>query len=243
MQYLLRIKIIQLVLPLLLLSAAGSAQLREQINLPDHDDKNFHFGIYLAANRAHFNFTHHPTFMNQDSIAVIEGLNSTGINLGWLVNLRLSNHLDLKTYPLNLVFTEKVLQYRLRYPNKPEGEDTIMQKKIQGITLTLPFHIKFSSDRINNFKVFMMAGGKIDYDLAANAGDKKAENLIKIKPFDYGVEAGLGFHFYFQYFVLTPELKISYGLNNLHARDANLKYSNTIDRINSRTVTFSLTVE
>ena len=103
--------------------------------------------------------------------------------------------------------------------------------------------LKFSSDRINNFKVYMIGGGKIEYDLASNAGARKAEEQIKLKKFDYGAEVGLGFHFYFPMFVLTPEVKMGWGLGNLHARDKNLKFSSTIDKINSRSIFFSLTVE
>ncbi|MFN0081487.1 MAG: PorT family protein, partial [Ferruginibacter sp.] len=60
---------------------------------------------------------------------------------------------------------------------------------------------------------------------------------------DYAAEAGIGFHIYFPVFVLTPELKISYGLKNVLARNDVLKYANTIEKINSRSLTFSLTVE
>ena len=243
MQYLLRNKIIHIIIPVLLLPTIAFTQFRESLNLEDHDDKRFHFGIYLAVNKAHFSFTHHPIFLQQDSVLVIESISNTGINLAWLVNIRLGEHFDIKTYPLNLVFTEKSFQYHLKYPDKPAGEDTITLKKIQGITLALPLHLKFTSDRINNFKVYMMGGGKIEYDLAANAGAKKAEDLIKLKALDYGIEAGMGFHFYFPYFVLTPEVKLGWGLSNLHARDENLKFSNVIDKINSRTLTISLTVE
>jgi len=221
----------------------GKAQLRDKINMEDHDTKWMHFGINLGMNRSHFNFTHHPSFRQQDSVMVIESINSTGINLAWLVNLRLGNHLSLRGYPLDLTFSEKAFEYRLTYPDKPAGEDTITVKKVSSISLTLPIQLKFSSDRINNFKVYMMAGGKIEYDLASNAGARKAENLIKLNRFDYGIEAGLGFHFYFQYFVLSPEVKMGWGLGNLHSRDENLKFSNTIDKINSRIISFSLTVE
>ena len=243
MQHLLRNKIIYIIIPVLLLPAIAFTQLRTSLNLEDHDEKSFHFGIFLGVNRAHFSFTHHPVFLQQDSVMVIESISNSGINLAWLVNLRLGQHFDLKTYPLSLVFTEKSFQYQLKYPNRPAGEDSVTLKKVQGITLALPVHLKFTSDRINNFKVYMMAGGRIEYDMAANAGAKKAEELIKLKPFDYGVDAGIGFHFYFPYFVLTPELKIGWGFSNLHSRDDKLKFSNTIDKINSRTVTFSLTVE
>ncbi len=244
MQHLLRRKITILAIIFFTAPLAGFAQLRERINLPDHDEKKIHFGINLGFNRSHFSFTHHvPTFLQQDSIMVIESINSTGINLAWLVNLNLSDHFSIRTFPVNLTFTEKAFEYHLPTPDSPEGESFVTQKKVQSITLTLPIQLKFQSDRIENFRVYMMAGVKGEYDLASNAGARKAENLIKLRRFDYGAEAGVGFHFYFPMFVLTPEIKMGWGFGNLHSRDANLKFSNTIDKINSRIISFSLTVE
>lgn len=243
MQHLLRNKIIYIVTGALLLPALCFSQLREGLNKPDHDEKPFHFGINLGINRSHFSFGHHPIFLTRDSVMVVESVNSTGLNLAWMVNKRISDHFDLRTYPLNLTFTEKAFEYVLKYPDRIGGEDSLTTKKVQSISLALPIQLKFSSDRIGNFKVYMMGGVKAEYDMAANAGAKKAENLIKLNRFDYGIEAGIGFHFYYPYFVLTPELKMGWGLSSLHSRDANLKFSNVIDKVNSRTITFSLTVE
>ena len=243
MQHLLRFKIRYTILGLLLSPLLSMAQLRDGINQQDHDDKPYHFGINLGMNRSHFSFTHHPIFMQRDSVMVVESINSTGLNLAWLVDKRLSEHFNIRTFPLDLTFTEKAFEYNLKYPDRPGGEDSVTIKKVQSISLTLPIQIKFSSDRIGNFKVYMLGGVKAEYDMAANAGARKAENLIKLNRLDYGVEAGLGFHFYYPYFVLTPELKVGWGLGNLHSRDKDLKFSNVIDKINSRTITFSLTVE
>jgi hypothetical protein len=243
MQHLLRFKIRYCITSLLLFPLWCSAQQRDNINLPDHDNKPYHFGINVGINRSHFSFTHHPLFLQQDSVSGVESINSSGLNLAWLVDKRLGEHFNIRTYPLNLTFTEKSFEYSLKYPDVPLGESAKTIKKIQSISLALPIQLKFSSDRIGNFKVYMLGGVKAEYDLAANAGARQAENLIKLKRFDYGAEAGLGFHFYYPYFVLTPELKMGWGLGNLHSRDANLKFSNVIDKINSRTITFSLTVE
>ena len=239
MQYLLRRKIIYTFLIILLCPLFAFTQLHE-LNQPDHGESPFHFGITVGVNRANYNFTRHPRFLQYDSVLVIESLNSTGINLAWLVNFRLGDHFDVRTYPLDLIFTEKAFQYNLKYPFRPAHEDSVTIKKVQGITLALPVQIKFTSDRIENLRVYMMAGAKIEYDMAAG---KKTESIIQLHKFDYGLEAGIGFHFYFPVFVLTPELKMGWGLANLHARDADVKYSNVIDKINSRTITFSLTVE
>lgn len=247
MHYLLRSKIIRVLLLAFIIPSFSFAQIGGdfELNLPDHDEKSFHFGINVGVNRSHYNFSFNPLFISNanDSIQTVESINSTGINLAWLVNMRLGEHLDLRTYPLDLVFTEKAFEYKLSKPDPFLDETPTTIKKIQGITLALPLQLKFSSDRINNFKVYMMAGGRIEYDFAASAGDKKAERLIKLTKVDYGIDAGIGFHFYFPVFVLTPELKLGWGLKNVHARDANLKYSNVIDQINARTITLSLTVE
>ncbi len=214
------------------------AQLRDVINQEGHDDKLYHFGIDLGYNKSHFSFTHHPRFLQYDSIMDVESINSTGINLAWLVNLRMSDHFDLRVHPLDLTFSEKAFLYTENY-----SEDSLIEKKVQSITLSFPVHIKFSSDRIKNFKVYTIAGGKFDYDLASNAGARKAEDLIKLRRSDISAELGLGFHIYFPYFVLSPEIKLSSGLVNLHSRDPDLRYSNVIDKINSKMITFSLTAE
>jgi hypothetical protein len=236
MHHLLRGKIIILI-AFLFCSTASFAQLNN-LNQENHDDKPYHFGINLGMNKSHFSFTHDPRFLQYDSIMGVESINSTGINLAWLVNFRLSDHFDLRLHPLDLTFSEKAFLYRENY-----SADTNVTKKIQSITLSFPIHIKFSSDRIGNFKVYTIAGAKFDYDLASNAKAQNAADLIKLKRTDFSVEVGLGFHIYFPYFVLSPEIKLSNGLVNLHSRDADLRYSNVIDKINSKMITFSLTVE
>ena len=238
MHHLLQRKIILLVLSIVFCYTGSMAQLRDAINQEGHDDKPYHFGINLGYNKSHFSFTHHPRFLQYDSIMDVESINSTGINLAWLVNVRMGNHFDLRLHPLDLTFSEKAFLYQENHT-----DDSLIEKKVQSITLSFPVQIKFSSDRIGNFKVYTIAGGKFDYDLASNAGARKAENLVKLKRSDLSAELGLGFNIYFPYFVLSPEVKLSSGLVNLHARDPDLRYSNVIDKINSKMITFSLTVE
>jgi hypothetical protein len=243
MQYLLRRKINWSLIILFIVPLIGKAQLRSELNMTDHDESGYHFGINVGMNQSHFNFTHHPQFLSQDSVTVIESVNSAGINLAWLVNLRISDHFDLRTYPLNLTFSEKAFEYSINYPDVPAGETPLMLKKVQSITVGFPFMIKFSSDRIKNMKVYTLTGGRFDYDLASNANKRNAEQLIKLRPYDYSVEAGLGFHIYFPYFVLSPELRVNWGLSNLHSRNSSLRYSSNIDKINSRMISFSISVE
>ena len=83
----------------------------------------------------------------------------------------------------------------------------------------------------------------MDIDLASNAQARKADDLVKIQKYDLGIEAGIGFNLYFPSFILSPEIKISNGLNNIHSRDKNLKYSSVFDKMQSRMIMFSIHLE
>lgn len=215
-----------------------TSTLMAQLNQEGHDDKPYHFGINLGYNRSHFMIEHHPQFLQSDSILSVNSVNNPGLNLAFLVNLRMSNHFDLRVHPLDLTFTEKEFLYTQKY-----DPDTSVSKKVSSVMLSFPVNIAFTSDRINNLKVYTFIGGRVDYDMASNDKKIEAEDLVKLKKTNFSVELGLGFHIYFPFFVLSPEIKISDGLVNVHSRDPNLKYSNVMDKIYSRMVTFSLTVE
>lgn len=236
---------------MLIIPFTGFSQLRYTPNQEDHDDKPIRFGINFGYNQSHFNFSHSKEFLTQlsspedlDSVLDIESTNSVGLNLAWLVNFNLSPHFNIRTFPIDLTFSERIFEYTLT-TNRAEGESTpIIDKRIQSIVLSLPVDLEFCSDRIDNFKVYTIAGMRADYDLTSNSsGDINSGATVSLKKFDCSLEGGVGFHLYFPYFVLTPELKLDWGLTNLQQLNPDTKYSNTIDRINSRMITFSLTVE
>ena len=89
----------------------------------------------------------------------------------------------------------------------------------------------------------LLAGGKFDIDLASNAKARQAEDMIRITRYDYGIEAGMGFNFYFPSFILSPEIKFSNGLNDLHDRNDALKYSRVLEGIQSRMIMFTIHLE
>ncbi|PSL50018.1 putative protein-translocating porin PorT [Chitinophaga niastensis] len=207
------------------------------MNMLEHDAKPYYFGITLAANQSNFKLTHSTAFLASDSITIAEPLKSMGFNLGLLANARLSEHFDLRFNP-QLIFASKNLYYRETYP-KPQDTD----KKIESILLSFPLQIKFKSDRIGNMRVYTIAGLKYDYDLASNARARKADDLVKIKKSDYGYEVGAGFEFYFESFIFSPEFKISNGFGNVHIKDPNLRFSNVVEKLQSRMVVFSIHLE
>jgi hypothetical protein len=215
-------------------------QAQKEMYLEEHDAKPYYFGITLAGSSNRFNTSLHPYFLNQDSIMVAEPLNSGGFALGLLATARLNHRFEARFNPM-LMFTDRSLYYKLRYKDRDLGEE--VTKTVESVMVSFPVHFKFHSDRIGNFRVYMLGGGKFDFDLASNAKARMAEDMVKIWKIDYGVEAGFGFNFYFKSFIFSPEIKLGHGLRNVHARDANLKYSNVLDRLQSRQVIFSIHLE
>jgi hypothetical protein len=224
---------------LLMLSQVATAQPKD-INLFDHDAKPYYFGITLGVNLARFQTELHSRFLQDDSVFVAEPINSGGFTLGLSATGRLSNRFEVRFNP-QLMFIERNIFYKLKYPDL-DGETDVTQK-VESVIMTFPFQLKFNSDRIGNFRVYMMTGVKADIDMASNARAKRAEDLVKIDKYDYGVELGLGFNFFFQSFIFSPEIKISNGLRNIHSRDENLKFSSVFDRIQSRMIVFSIHLE
>ncbi len=225
-----------------MLVAAMSALGQKEPNLPNHDDKRFYIGIGVMYNSSRFQLSHHPNFLQNDSVLSVNPLSSGGIGLAGMNNFVLSPRFSLRA-SLTFMLSSKNLEYHLKYPDAADEETSTMIKRVETIACGIPVHLKFRSDRIDNFRFYVFGGGKFEFDIASNAKAKKADDLIKLQPYTFGIEAGLGFSFYFPVFILSPEIKISNGLNNLHSRDANMKFSNAIDKLNSRMVVFSLIFE
>lgn len=228
---------------LLMQSGEAMAQVfnRYEMNQYDHDSKPYYFGITVGVNLARFQTDLHPRFLQDDSIYVAEPNNSGGLTLGLSATARLSNRFQLRFNP-QLMFIERNIYFKLKNPTDIDHKFELTQK-VESVIMAFPLNIKFQSDRIGNFRVYMMAGVTGNIDMASNARAKKADNYIKIAKYDWGPELGIGCNFFFESFILSPEIKISNGMRNIHARDPKLIYSSVFDKIQSRMIIFSLHIE
>lgn len=222
-------------------SQISFAQFRDQLNLPDNDNKLYHLGIALIYNNSRFHVTAHPQFIGSDTVLSVNPENTGGFGLAGMHTFRLNDRFEFRVVFPELMFSYKNLTYSLKYPNG--DEKAVATKQVESVMLGFPLQLKFRSDRINNFRVYMIGGCNFQYDLASNATARKADDLVKLSSYNFSVEVGVGFQFFFPVFILSPEIKFSNGIMNIHSRDANLKYSNVIDKLNSRMVVFSLIFE
>ena len=71
-------------------------------------------------------------------------------------------------------------------------------------------------------------------DMASQSKIKTGDNevVVKLNRIDYAYELGVGFDLYMQYFKFSPELKVSFGMNNLLVKDETI-YTQSINKLNS----------
>jgi hypothetical protein len=224
----------------LIFSLQTQAQFRDNINLPDHDQKFYHLGIALIYNNSHFQVTPHPNLLQSDSVLSVNPENTGGFGLAGLHTFNVSPHVEFRIIFPELMFSYKNLTYSTTFPS---GQKTTATKQVESILLGFPLQVKFLSDRMQNFRFYVLGGVNYQYDLASNATARKADDLVKLNSGNWSLETGLGFQFFFPVFILSPEIKISDGIINIHHRDPNLIYSNTIDKLKSRMIVFSLIFE
>jgi Outer membrane protein beta-barrel domain len=214
-----------------------AASIRAEGNLIYADYKPFHFGFSLGLNAFDFGVTPSMQPINGKTYQVSVASLKPGFSVGIIGDLRLNDFFNLRFTPI-LHFGERNLSY------KAIGEDLVYENNISSIAMCLPLFLKYSAERLDNARPYLVLGGGAYYDL----GRDKA-NPILLKPLDFYTEFGVGCDIYFTFFKLSPELKLGLGLKDmltpLNPKDAGLiseddkKFTMALSKLTSRL--FSLT--
>lgn len=205
------------------------------LNMEDHDDKLYYFGLSFGANMSSFKIRPSDAFTLNDSIKSVQPGWGPGFHIGIMGSLRLNKFIDLRLIPM-ITFAEKNLTVTTR-------SNIIEQKRMESIYTQIPLQLKFKSDRLQNFRFYGLLGGRFDYDLASNVRSRKSDELLRVKALDISTEVGFGLEFYYPNFIIAPEIKISQGLLNEHFHDNTIYLSNMVDRMNTRMITFSIQIQ
>ena len=209
-------------------------------NTPKYDKKPYHFGFMLGINQMDFMLKTIPSYKPFDSLMVLQSIPQKGFDIGIVSNLRIADNIDLRFIPA-LSFGERVLEYTIK---EKDTNIVIYNKKIESTFIDLPLTIKYKSNRINNFRVYVVGGMKYSFDLASQF-KKKAdteEYIVKLKKSDYQYLAGVGFDYYLPLFKFSMEYKIAFGISDLLKRENSI-FTDPITRLNSKISLVSITFE
>lgn len=239
MHHLLRKQVILLLFIIACCSQSLFAQ--KEIYRRNHDDLVYYFGLTLGYNYSFLHIDKSPKFLSNDTIMSVDPGSSGGIAMGLMATARLTDHWQVRANPQLIIGGSKYIAYTLS--KSKAGEPLFQNQTLPSTIVSFPFQLKFNSDRIGNFRTYLLGGIKFDTDLSSNSTARNSEELVKLKKSDFGFEFGMGFNFYLPFVTISPEIKISNGLSNIHQLDPTLKYSNVLDKIQSRMVVFSIHFE
>lgn len=229
------------------------------------DDTDLHFGFTFQYISSEFKILKKADWRTVDvggyelpsdvpaNLSSISSKPTPGFGIGFVVNQKLNNYFDLRLTPV-LVFDNRTLNYRFENdPNvsttRPDVIARDVERKVQSTLVEFPLSLKLKSDRRNNFRAYMMGGVKYTKDISSQ---KKTNNDLQTDPMEkflnnrrsfFSYEAGLGMDFYFEYFKMSPEIKLSYSMNSVLRNEKPHVYSEPLDKLMLRHVTFSLFFE
>ena len=226
------------------------------------DDEPLHFGFTFQYIGSEYkiqkglnwrdNITEPPDIQSTQPIterlkSISSSLNP-GFGIGLLANLYVTRHVDLRFTP-TLVFADRVIDYEFESGNSYDQEtvvspEGITRRAVSSTMVDFPLLVKLKSERKGNFRAYLIGGLKYGFDIGAK---KKADEayFIRLLNNQQGIlsyEAGLGFDLYFEFFKLSPEIKIANSVNSV-LRRGNDPYSTPLDKLFLRNFIFSLYFE
>ncbi len=214
-------------LVLLCALATAHAQQRRVQNKPFIDERRFHYGFFIGLHDQGMRLDNNG-YIDPDTgdqwVASTDRQNF-GFSVGVLGEWKMSKHIGLRVVP-SLHFGSKHLAFRNLRTGKEESQD------MKSCYIGVPVDFKFSAQRFNNFRPYVIAGVQPMYDLVTNKQTK-----LRAKPFNFMLEAGLGCDLYMPFFKFIPELKFCFGLGNALNKNRSdltdptqLIYTQSIDR-------------
>jgi len=208
----------------------AEAQEKKVQNIPKYDKQRIHFGFALGFTSPDFKLVPQQDFRTMDSVYNVESEAQLGFLLGIVSNVRVGDYFDVRFVPM-LTFAQRNLLYTMQGGNS-NAPATI--KKVESTFLEFPVMLKYKSARVNNYRAYVLAGGKYSIDLVSQAKvTENSKELVRLQPYDYGYEIGFGFDFYLMYFKFALEIKMYKGVNNLLIKD-DLIYSRALESLHSK---------
>jgi hypothetical protein len=237
-----------------LLLLCSNSLLRAQGSVPawggGADQQDLSFGFTFSYVTSNFKILKQPNWrapffdkLNNryvtDSLNSIKSNSLPGFAIGFLTRYSLSDHLEVRINPA-FVFADRSISYTYATPSQD------LTKQIQTTTVDLPLSLKLKSDRVGNFRAYILGGVKYSEAIGKGNTDNQTndplQKLVKNSKGFGSYEAGLGCDIYFEFFKLSPQIKLSNSFGNVLVQE-NQPFSSPISKLYLHTVMFSLIFE
>ena len=223
--------------------SSAFAQREKPKNLENYDKKMLHFGFSLGINTGNSIIKYKKDAFKNDSLMSILPARQPGFGLGIVTDFQFADNFNLRFIP-SLSFITRQFDYRYCVKcNQQYPADSAISVTVESTQLDFPLSVKFKSERVNNYRWYLLAGAKYSMDLASNKEATASDKFpLRFKKNDLAYEMGIGLDFYLNYFKFSPELKFSFGTNNMLVQDNNF-YSGPIESLKTKTIYISFLFE
>lgn len=224
-------KIALSVLVVLICSSAAWSQRQVGINNPNYDDRFISYGFLIGIHTSAYQLKYSDEFVSRsmDSVYSISPRWSGGFSLGFIVNMRVADFLDIRALP-TVAFYEHSLEYqRLDLP--------VVNELVETTVVELPILLKYKSERRGNVRMYFVGGVKPGLEASGkNDVESVGDDNLNIREFNMSVDVGFGVDLYYPLFKFSPEIRFSRGIQNMLGTAQN-EFSAGIDRLNTNTIT------
>ena len=194
----------------------ATAQEKKVQNKPYTDLRPLHLGILVGMNLQDMELENvgPQAILQEDGTTKMQTIVcdddkwNAGFSVGVLADLRLSQHLNLRFSP-TMHFGAKHLTFYNMTELNAEGRRLEQTQDMKSTYISFPVDLKFSAERWNNYRPYVIAGVNQLVNLTS-----KNQDFLQLKRTDTMVEIGLGCDLYLPFFKLIPELKFCYSLTN-----------------------------
>lgn len=207
------------------LSYAQYYKVGERIkHLQNFDKKTLHYGYFFGFNNFGFDISYAENYsapraryfpQNKRGLGLpdIELVKNTGFNVGLVGDLRLGNYFNLRLEP-GLYYTQRDLIYPNETPGLTSDNDFI--REVKSTYIHIPLLIKFSAERINNWKPYLVGGVSTSFNLSSNSknNDDNFNNIFRMESQSFNYEVGFGIDFYLVYFKFSPSIRGIFSIHN-----------------------------
>ncbi len=223
----------------LFISLSGFSQEKLPRNLPAFDLKRFHFGFTVGFNAMDVGFVRN--FDAEDFIYADVSHLLPGFQVSIVSDLRLSKNWNFRFLP-GISFGSREITFYEYLPGQPDmgGKvqiaDTDNPVALGPSFLDFPLHFKYRSDRVTNYRPYLVGGLNFRYDMSAKREyDGESDQYMKFKPADFYLEFGFGVDTYLKYFKFAPEIKLAVGLRNIISNEGRPPYPQFVASIDRAT--------
>ncbi len=241
-----------------------NGQKEKLMNLPNFDKKKIHFGFYLGLNHNKFKVSYYDQsghdlnapinpIPEEDMFVSVDA--SYGFNIGFVVSYKLHKNINLRFEPglisntKTLTFIDPNLDATDALGNPIYNGTTDLIREVSGTYMHLPLLLKFSTNRLNNVRPYVIGGIAYDFNFSSNEknGDDNYEGEFRMKSNNFMYEVGAGMDFYFNFFKFSPSIRGIFAINNelvpdnVHNPGYSSPWTGPVDYLGTRGVFLNLT--